>query len=1679
MNTCQVGIKSTVEKYVSGKSYLGFNGKDFIQIFTSVKEKVNPSNFYGVATSVANSLNKAINSDLVLGRVFYPTQTPGGVVGVSISPTAAQLNLLNAKEEAEIQEALAMLDAETPEPDRLDIENDLAFGVDESGDSFIAYQNQEMVVSKANSETVALVKDAAVKMGIDMQALSDYAKANPDVDVKDVNGLADLTRGVVAISTGKEDTAITEEVVHVATAILEQTNPQLITALISKIDRFKIYKQVFDTYSKLKAYQLPNGKPDIRKIKKEAVDKLIAEVIVNQSEGSTEFPELMQEETRSMIKQWWDTIKDYIKDVYSKTNIDLFQKAGLLITEGEVNGTISDLVEGGVFFQAVENKVRDEYYDKVIAESNKMIYNPKTPTDTRHYLYEGQRVAKSVTEKLDENKKEIGGDEIDKMIYDQKKDFGNAGHDLIENEILINLIDKDGFAKKEFTNTPIASDLEPTIQEKIKTFIRELIRSYPEGTRFLIEKMVINTKEKGMLASKVDFKAIIPVINKEGQPDIKVDTLDWKFMGIDKNKTEDVPFYKRKDWIAQMLEYVKIDRNYGLKPDQTRKSRMVPFIVNYEYNVPGVRKSGVYAKSLEIGKLDSTQETNLYLLPVPIMTESTGKKEVDKLILALRKQWEKLYSKSVAPENRDAKNLQLNEIDKAIRHLHVKLDFEPLYNVGKTFLDSAATTFKSFENIDYSNLSAEQIQEKLGELLSYQASAQKFTNLDQVFLSHISREDMSPADKLVLSRLEDISKATERMMDRIEQIQKDYVVQLALKEGFTTETEGDSILDAEVAVTGFAKTFLEASKLSSKIINLASNLWLRAKSLTDISVSNKIDDFEKVLIPAFNEARAKGKSVFDLIGRVYNGELSLNKKIDSKFLTEIDAAKEKGDKQFFLTNLNIDEYNRLAQEMIKKGEAEINAITFASSEEQDDAEKTYRISKLKDSLDITRPTFNGYKDYKFGELVKKTLIEEGHYSEEYAQMAKSQASLDLWNFITALNDEAAALGFITNQGTSFLPLIEATVLEKLAQSKDLALTSKDIFTDLYTVRVDEEQTYSATDKETGEIRKQIPKYFTRTNKAVEQLSKDVTKIIPLYIKALQEYKTAKNMENTLLTLHSVEQAKGSLITNADGDIIFEGEVPKINEAENKNAELLQTIVDDSLYGLGEDLGSLGNTNLNTFVSKFAKSEEGKQKGVVSIKKGLKSADTLVRALAVGLKPLIGIANWAGGQFQAYINAGGFYNFLGDFEKNNLMVTSGVGFTTLKKGLLDMFIPLGEDVTEERIKKLSKEQSYIKWLGAWSFTDVMMATNSFPERKLQFANALSMLDNAMVVDGKIVNIRQYLSKQDSKAKYDLSYTERKALEDSFEDRVKALRESSSLEKIAKIENDKVVIPGVSDEAIANYRVTIREYGRTLNGQMSEDNKAGFRRDSLLTSFMMFKTWIPKLLYSRVGDIKKNAELDQWEYGRARAFIKVWANVGLLNIKSMRDVYLGNEEGLKIMDELLEAKKEEHYRKTGQVLQITNEEFYDLMRTQITNQMKELSLLFSTMALLVAAKAAEPPEDATDFEKNRYKYWAKGLNKIADEVSFYYNPASADSITRGSIIPALGLLAKSQQVINSVSKEVTGYVLNDQKMMDKAYPTKYFLNMIPGAAQFQSDILPLIDPELAKEMGIRVTAESRQR
>ena len=111
----------------------------------------------------------------------------------------------------------------------------------------VLFQRSEMQNSVASAETLEKVKSAIDKMGIKIQDLASYAK-EAKLETTSINGLADLSQKVIAISQGMENVALTEEMVHIATSMIEQTNPKLVTEMISKIDRFKIYKETLNAY---------------------------------------------------------------------------------------------------------------------------------------------------------------------------------------------------------------------------------------------------------------------------------------------------------------------------------------------------------------------------------------------------------------------------------------------------------------------------------------------------------------------------------------------------------------------------------------------------------------------------------------------------------------------------------------------------------------------------------------------------------------------------------------------------------------------------------------------------------------------------------------------------------------------------------------------------------------------------------------------------------------------------------------------------------------------------------------------------------------------------------------------------------------------------------------------------------------------------------------------------------------------------------------------------------------------------------------------------------------------------------------------------------------------------------------------------------------------------------------
>lgn len=256
-------------------------------------------------------------------------------------------------------------------------------------------------------EIISKVKQVIDKMGVNVKDLTEYAKENPTIDESSVNAVADLAAGVIAISEAKADeSTLTEEMVHIATAIIEQRNPELVTEMISKIGRFKIYKDTLEAYKNIPAYQLENGKPDIRKIKKEAVDKMITAIILGDTTVS------LEEADQSIFRRMWDMITDWFRGQYKRANIDVFSETAETVIGGEFEGSIIDLDSKEIYYQLTDKqkdfqrKVEDTRASLRKIETNEkadpLLLDEEKATSYYELLVDGEyvRITKRVTDRV-------------------------------------------------------------------------------------------------------------------------------------------------------------------------------------------------------------------------------------------------------------------------------------------------------------------------------------------------------------------------------------------------------------------------------------------------------------------------------------------------------------------------------------------------------------------------------------------------------------------------------------------------------------------------------------------------------------------------------------------------------------------------------------------------------------------------------------------------------------------------------------------------------------------------------------------------------------------------------------------------------------------------------------------------------------------------------------------------------------------------------------------------------------------------------------------------------------------------------------------------------------------------------------------------------------------------------
>jgi hypothetical protein len=365
-----------------------------------------------------------------------------------------------------------------------------------------------------------------------------------------------------------------------------------------------------------------------------------------------------------------------------------------------------------------------------------------------------------------------------------------------------------------------------------------------------------------------------------------------------------------------------------------------------------------------------------------------------------------------------------------------------------------------------------------------------------------------------------------------------------------------------------------------------------------------------------------------------------------------------------------------------------------------------------------------------------------------------------------------------------------------------------------------------------------------------------------------------------------------------------------------------------------------------------------------------------------------------------------------------------------------------------------------------------------ERSVQVTNFFAYIRNSAVVNGEVVNARQYLkTTPEYKDFYAGSENERKARATKFEKDVKDLVEKQGVLKLGAVKDGQFVIPGVEQksDSVIETRRKIQQFTSDALGSLTEENKRLINMNVYGNSFMVFKNWIPRLIDVRMGNLKYNAASDAYEWGRSRMMFRIISEdlLGSLNILKNSILGVTSDKDLDNIRKLFEKKKADYENDTGKILEMTESEFIDLVKQNIKNQLLDALVYASFFALGLGLKAL-PDDDESEVVKNQYKFLLKATDKFKDELGYFYNPTNLTGLVSTGIFPSLGLIKNYETLVKKFMIENYALATGDKELEDKNFVIKYWMRSFPVTSQAAS-LLPMFYPNLAKDLGIKMQSQ----
>ena len=1664
---CSIGLEKAISKVVADKPWLSYNkDENYIEVSLSPEAKIGEYNIAPVTRGYANSLNTSINKGRNIGRMFYPT-TIGYRHIIKIAPIKEQLELLNASDEQERKqlekkifekEATALVRSEQERGD---------YDEDARGEFYQLGKSTE--TSKASDQTIKLVKDLLNRIGVKVEELS---KITVNGVAQDVNGVANIMQKLVQVAQGKINVALPEEAMHFVVEILKQKDTKLYNKLLSEVNGYELYNRVVAEYGKLKDYQDANGKPDIKKLKDEAIAKILTEVIINKNEGITEKPQNL-----AKAESWWQVIINALKNIFMESGFD---QAAMKVLSGEFEGTVEDARSENVYLQ-LSNDPQQRIIDALIDRQNSI----KKLEDQKGYTFEGKQLTR-VTSIVDRwygerfKEKALTKSEYQTAVDDMKTEKGTAGHNDIHYIIEKHLLNNDRTFIRDPADRPsdnnYVSQLDPDTR-KFYNILKEnmelRLATFPQGTKFFQETIVFDGKS---LVGSIDLLAITPLG--------KVSILDWKFSDIKvKGKESDIPWYKREAWRIQMQNYKKILQDgYNIPSSSFEQTRMIPIKTVFSGGnaLKNIKPS---LTGIEIGEVMPGAEERAYLLPLALETESTGNEKLDNLIEKLNKVYENLYKTKVTDSERADKFEHLNKLFYAIRQLQMRRNAKPLLDEAK-LINAEVTRLineykTNFVGKDLSEIDEIQKKEFSSKILEFEDALLVYKNLPSE-LSGVFSSNLDDASAQLWKEIRQTKEEADDLFLELEKISKEFVAEIVAKK--------ENIMDylsPERIIKGFAKMFQSTSTLQMKATELLYKLANKAFAKAAMDTL----DQGKILLGLKEKydqwAKSKGlsnKNYFDIIKKKDKNELIDEFKVE--FYTTLQ--KKIADQDFVWIKANVDKESykeALKEEREKEIKRIENKVRYKSAEDnRKDIEK--ELNEAYERYNLSSENSLGWLLYS---VIKKHPNRDIWETSEWKELNKPEnaPAKAFYDYIKERNQAYNELGYINSiQARTFLPFVRKTLIEKLAMGGDIKLGESLI----RSITISEGDVgYGEIDPITKETLYSIPKYFTRDTG--EEVSGDLFRNMTLLNDMAIRYKYLTEIEDQMRLIARVESKKEAIKTSYFGTTKYNkvtGAVEKTSD-NSSNTQLLTDMIEAIVYGhkyvesesFDQLLGSISGfgkrankfLGVNIFPENFDDSQ-------ISMNKSITSLNNFFQLKTLGLNPISALSNLFGGSFQSIINAGTYFT-KADFVRNEMTMASEFTNENAKKRLafLEYFLPL----TENYNNKIAKELSIgVTQEGA---QEILMSLMRNSDQFIQSVNFFTYIDNTVVMDGKLVNARTYMRKSEKyQGIYQLSGEDRAKLMAEFDNDVKKLIDEKGIMKLATIDDkNNLVIPGIErkSDSVFELRRLVQSITKDALGNLSEDDVRRINLNIIGKSFMIFKGWIPRLVDVRLGSIKYNSAKEAYEWGRTRMMMNVLSDNLLKSTGRFINMVKANEKGVEYMREMFEKKKLKYEQETGKKLEMTEDEFMDLVRKNIKDQAVDVVfyLTLTSMFWLLKALAPEGDDDDEDLAtKNKYKFMLRVLDKVRDEVAYFYNPLALLDLTKSGIFPSVGLVHNFEKLFQNFILEMYYIGKGDEKEADKNQVIKYFLKGFPITYEFDIPLL-LFFPDLAKDLGMRAQGEAR--